>query len=366
MTYGDPLSTSIPAVGAAGTGYATSINARLAEIEAILESDVPYSSLTGSELDLNNVPIRDATYVELYEGASTPGASPVGRLARYQNNLYWVTDEGAVRITLDGALDASSVGGIGGDYGGGNPALVSFSDGTSVYEFYDDSNTLTWAYVRSRGLDIADGAATTDVIRLRAPAIAASYDFTFPTALPGSNRSVLVISSAGAVEPNDSTNTITNTVRCGANVDINLSGTGTLVHGEREFTVTLGDGIRQAVSGVWSTAGCNGMGIQSTTAGQAYFQISGFQRGWKLKAVKVTTNKTSTGTTTVQIGSGSFGNFVSFGSNTDATSGDRTITVTSTDTSSFVTGQGLALLITTGNNNDKLFQAGIVYEQASA
>lgn len=360
MAIGDPLSNDVPAVGAAGTGYATSVNALLTEIKTLLEQKIPFTSLEGAELDLENVPILDAEYVQLYEGG-LPAATPIGRLARYQNNLYWVTDEGAVRITNGGALDSTSLGGITGDFGTPNLASVEFIDAGQRYDFFDLPDE--YAYLRCKGVDISDGASEYFGKIRYSSAAAADITFTLPTALPASNRSVLVIGADGQIEANDSTDTITNAIRCGANVNIHLSGTGALIHGEREFTVTLNS--RQEVSGVWSSGGCNGMGVQSTTAGQAYFHIHGMQVGWKLKAVKVTTNKTSTGTTTVQILSGSFGNTVSFGSNTDATAGDRTITVTSTDTSSWVTGQGLTLLITTGNNNDKLFQAGIVFEQSA-
>lgn len=363
MGYGEPMTTTIPAVGAVGTQYATDINARLAEIETILESKVPYTALTGDELDLNNVPIRDATYVELYESASEPSGSPVGRLARYQNNLYWVTDESAVRITLNDTLDASSVAGIGGDYGGANPALVSFNDGTSMYEFYDDNTTSTWGYVRARGMDIADGATGTDYVRLRTVPMAASYSWIFPAALPASGNSVLMLGSTGAVNHNDGSNTVDNTLYMSNNVNIELSGTGKIVHGEQEFTVTANP--YHPAGATVTTTGGNGMGFVTTTAGGVYCNIDGMRVGWSLKKVKVTTTKQGTNTTTVQILSGSFGNQVDFGSNTSTTAGNQTIEVTSTDTSSFVTGQGLQVLITTGDNNDVVYQIGVVFESVA-
>jgi hypothetical protein len=174
---------------------------------------------------MQNVPITDIEYAQLYEQNAPPDTSVVGRIVRYNNNLYWVNSSGAVQITDGTSVNASGIGGIGGDYGGANPASFRFIDASQRYDLYDDYDILQWAYFRCRGVDIADGAATTDMVRLRAPSIAGSYDFTFPTALPGSNRSVLVISSAGAVEPNDSTNTITN--------DIVLGGTTKIQHGSR-------------------------------------------------------------------------------------------------------------------------------------
>lgn len=45
MAIGDPISTSVPSVGASGPGYATDINALLQEYKNRLTVKVPYSSL---------------------------------------------------------------------------------------------------------------------------------------------------------------------------------------------------------------------------------------------------------------------------------------------------------------------------------
>ncbi len=359
MTYGDSLSTTIPAVGAAGTGYATSINARLAEVETVLESKVPYSSLTGSELDLNNVPIRDATYVELYEGASAPGASPVGRLARYQNNLYWVTDEGAVRLTVNGAIDSSSIGGIGGNYGGANPSFVTFDEGTSQYRFYENFSTTTWGYLRSLGLDIADGAATTDVVRLRAPAIAASYDFTFPATLP-SGRALMTIDASGQTGHSPSTGVIQVGPTFDTNINVTLTGTGKIIHNDRRFHVAL-DYIGTPITGAHTR---NAGFIVSGTAGTYYIEVTGgWQENYRAKALVVYFRKVDGSTLTVDLERWADDALVStVATNTSTTTGLGSVTATLGTPETLPAGSSYYIQISTGTNNDRITGAHIVYD----
>lgn len=350
MAIGSPMTATIPDVGDAGTAYATEINAFLAEVEAALEAKVPFSALEGSTLDLNNVPVVDATYVHLVESAALPVASPIGRIQRYQNNLYWVTDEGVLRLTNGLAVDASSIGGIGGDYGGGNPALVSFHDGTSMYRFYDDSGTSTWAYLRSRGLDIADGAATTDVVRLRSPALAASYDFTFPTDLPGSNRSVLVISSAGQVEDNDATNTITN--------DIHLGGATKIRHGSRELVNVAYPHLASAPAAITYY----GNGFRTTTAQAVACHVNGLVVGQRITAIKITLTKVDTASTSLEFHGGSFGGDATLATGASTTSGNVTVTLTLGSPETVVTGTSYWVEIITAANNDDVWTIGAVYD----
>lgn len=223
MSYGSAMTSNIPTVGASGTQYATDVNEFLTEVQDILESKVPFSALQGDELDMNNVPLIDAKYVALYDQSVTPVISPAGRFESYQGNVYWVNTSGAVRLTNGAAIDITTSGGIGGDYGTG-PEGFNFVNASARYDAYDNATTGAWAYFRSFGVDIAAGSTSSNMAQLRYGG-AASLTFTFPATLPGSNRSVMVISSAGQMAFNDSTNTVTN--------DIVLGGTTKIVHGSR-------------------------------------------------------------------------------------------------------------------------------------
>ena len=147
-------------------------------------------------------------------------------------------------------LNASGIGGIGGDYGGSNPALVSFVDTSSRYDFYDDRTTSTWAYQRSRGLDIAAGPTSTTVCQIRFGG-SGSYTLTLPPSLPASNRSAIVLDSTGAMLKNDATNTITNTLYVAS--DINLVSNGNIIRGTRYIEFAPQRGVCQVTAGALNT-----------------------------------------------------------------------------------------------------------------
>jgi hypothetical protein len=128
MPIGSPLSNSVASVGSSGTGYATTTNALLNEMKTAIEGTVPFSALSGSTLDLNNIPITDASYVAFYDQGSAPSAAIAGRFA-YANGEMWVVNStGAIQVTSGSGLNAAAIGGIAGDYGGANPASVRFVD----------------------------------------------------------------------------------------------------------------------------------------------------------------------------------------------------------------------------------------------
>lgn len=211
MPIGSTLTNDVPAVGSSGTGYATAVNALLEEMKTAIEGTVPFSALSGSTLDMNNVPIIDAAYVAFYNTTGTPSAALAGRFVYSDGEMWAVNSTGAIQITSGGALNASGIGGIAGDYGGANPASVRFVDAATRYDFYDDYSTLTWAYTRARGLDIAAGATSTVYAQLRYGG-AGTLTFTLPPTLPGSGRSAVVINASGAILHNDGTNTVENDI----------------------------------------------------------------------------------------------------------------------------------------------------------
>lgn len=123
-------------------------------------------------------------------------------------DLYYRNAAGtSVQITSGGQLDVSSVGGITGDYA---------SVGASFY--YDDANKTYralrtsplpnfWASVSMGDLDLYEKASgISNRIRIKSPAaLAASYDWTLPTAVPGA-AAILVSSTAGVLSYNSSSN----------------------------------------------------------------------------------------------------------------------------------------------------------------
>jgi len=249
MPIGDSISEPIPAVGTPGTSYAAQIVAFLTEIKSRLENKVALTSLLAGLFDLSNNPLSNAKYLGLYEQGAAP-TTPVGSLQRYGNNLYYVSNAGAVRITNGANLDAVAVDGITGDYAA--PAEFKYTVGDTTYAAYSDTGTTpdTWAYLAARALDIYGGAMSTVRARLTFTG-GSSYTITVPTAAPGTKQ-LIQMDSSGVLT---ATNTVDEAVTLAANKNITLSGTGKVMYGEfsRMQLVKMEPGA-WATSGTWSVS----------------------------------------------------------------------------------------------------------------
>jgi hypothetical protein len=194
---GQSLGATIPAIGTAGTTYATNINDTLTALVDACEAGVATSvGLTvDSNVDFDGNGITDASHIGLVNQASQ--STTAGHAYIYNNE--WYLNDGLgndIRMTLNGALDASSVGGIGGDYGGGNPAAVSFNDANSKYSFTTDPSV----FATLEAGPVRHIAATSgNALTVKAPdSLAGAYTVTWPTAVPGST-SLVMMSSAGVL-----------------------------------------------------------------------------------------------------------------------------------------------------------------------
>lgn len=353
-SIGDPFTEPVPVVGTAGTGYATQINAVLNECKVRLAAKVPFSALQGNDFDLQNVPLKNAQYLGLYEQSVLPVASPEGRIEYYGDEFYLVTAAGAIKATSAGNLNASGIGGIGGDYGGANPASFRFVDLSERYEAYDNFSTLTWAYERSRGYDIAAAAISSNFCQLRYGG-ALTYTWTFPTTLPGSNRSVLVISSAGQVEDNDATNTITN--------DVILGGSTKIQHGDRTLIVPILPG--QYTAGVHQPVPSSSeMGVRVTTLGIYRMAITGLQVGWRIKSFVARIFKAGATSTVINIYryNPSSGTNTSIGSNNSTTPGRTSISHTFGTPDTVAADETFVIDWSGGDVNDSFYTLELVYD----
>lgn len=222
---GDSISDSAPAVGTAGPGYATTINALLTEFKARLISRIPLSSLlTNSDLDLDGQALLNAAYITMVDEDVSPVASPVNRIAAFDGDLWWVSPSGAVQITDGATLFAGSIGGITGDYDG-DPMEFRYDIANTRYDAFANQSTNTWAYVRARGFDIAAGATSSFRARLLF-AGASNVSFTLPEEAPAVTAP-LTMNSSGEI--------LTNGL-LGTNQTITFTGEGRASHEDYNFT----------------------------------------------------------------------------------------------------------------------------------
>lgn len=280
---GDPITPAIPAVGSAGPGYATDIDAILTEVVARLSAKVPLSSVSfNNNLDLAGNDLLNASNITFQSSGGAPSGSPFNRFASFGGNLYWVNSLGAVQITNGASLNASSLAGITGDYGGVNPAQLNYVAVDSRYNFYSNFSTLTWGFARALGFDIAGGATSTAFARLLWGGVA-NITLTLPSTLPAANQ-ILSVDNTGAITAGTST-------ALASNNDITLAGTGTYKHGTKNIYRTPINADTVVLSG---SLGSSGQGVNlSSGAGDylvrlpempSHYRLTGLTIGFSLAA----------------------------------------------------------------------------------
>lgn len=225
-SIGTPITQTIPNAGAAGPAYASTVNAFLTEVKTRLEAKVPFSSILGSggALDANNQGLANVNYLQLYALVGAP-TTPNLSLQTYNGDLYWVTTSGVLKMTSGAALNAAGISGIGGDYGGSNPAALNFVDSTNQYSFYDDVGGNVWAYLRAKGLrTVSTASAAFDCLVQFSGG--ASYTLTLPSAVPAAT-SVVMMDASGNLSVGGTAGANL-TITTGGN--LNLTGTADVLH----------------------------------------------------------------------------------------------------------------------------------------
>lgn len=280
---GQSLGATIPAIGTAGTTYATNINDALTAIVDACEAGVSTSvGLTvDSDVDFDGNGITDASHLGLTNQASQPATAGFA----YIYNNEWYLNDGLgndVRITLNGALDASSVGGIGGDYGGGNPAAVSFNDANSKYTFTTDPGVYAaLEFGTARHIAATSGNAVT----VKAPdTLAGAYTAIWPPTIPGSGTQLLQITSTGAMSCTAAPSVTSLTASAAVSGGSVVTAEADARHAERTIVLNGYSGAEdgsscQLVSGVWSTTSTGTIGFTiALPVGSRLKSVSAFIR----------------------------------------------------------------------------------------
>lgn len=175
------------------------------------------------------------------------------------NELCWRTTGGVdVQITSGNSLNAALLGGFTGDYGTGG-STANFNSGTAIYNFLAAATTR--AKIDCSDIRLFQGsAAIANAVKIRSPnALAASYDWVFPAALPGA-QSLLQISAAGQVLAD---NTGIQGIALAAGTHATISGAGLYKRGSRRRPINPSAGT-----------GANGTSVQINTGSGAQVQTA--------------------------------------------------------------------------------------------
>lgn len=268
-TPNDPFVTALAKIVAAFTA-----------IEADLEPRIGAGSLDiDTELSMNGAALTNVGGVRLQNGESTV----VGTI--YMDEELWaVTTAGAVQITNQGVLNITALGVIGGDYGGSNPAEVTFVDAAAEYRFKETATD--WADISCRDI-ILNGAAGT--FRLGADSgLSGDQEIRFKS-VPVTGHGMFAFNSAdNSLVDAAGVSPVVGGMTFTANVDI---GNFKLLHGDRTITGPICSSDAVVASG---TVAFNGSNPGAVVAGVSRFPIrQTFDSQSRIKTITVYFESTS-------------------------------------------------------------------------
>lgn len=106
--------------------------------DSIADKATPSALNITSALSLAGNQLTNVASATLTDGNN---ATVAGTIYYHNNEFYLVDGTGTIQLTSAGAINVSSTGTIGGDYGGSNPANVTYVNATAEYLFKKDGTT---------------------------------------------------------------------------------------------------------------------------------------------------------------------------------------------------------------------------------
>jgi hypothetical protein len=186
-----------------GPTWANNVNTAFSVVDAHNHTSGNGVPITSAAININGLLSfngNDATNFRSTRFSSQPGvisgANDVSCLFVVGGDLYYNSGAGQhIQITIGGALNASSIGGIGGDYATSG-ATVSYSSLNQTFTFWQSSGV-------SALLDVGPiklhAISNVNYVNLQASgSMSSSYSLTLPTSLPGV-QSFLTVDASGNV-----------------------------------------------------------------------------------------------------------------------------------------------------------------------
>lgn len=214
---GQDLNLTLPSNTETMASNIARIAAALSAIEdSIAELATPSALNINAPLDMGGNALINTTSVRLASG-NVP--TQAGSIYYFNGEFYAIDSTGLVQLTAGGAINAAGVGGIVGDYGGVNPAKVTYDTASAEYRFTKD-NTPTYADLKAHDTILMVNGGTGYVRMGVDSAITTGRTFYFKS-LPTSGISHLVYNAATSTVEDGAVTRATNQLLV---TDISITG----------------------------------------------------------------------------------------------------------------------------------------------
>lgn len=272
---GIDLNLQLPSIGDSFASILAAWNTALSAIEDDLAAKVVPSEINvNASFSLNGNYLTNVGAVQLLSG-NTPASA--GSFYYKAGEFYVRNSTGELKLTDGTALNAAAIGSIVGDYGGANPARVSYNDASGEFRFTEDTGTKADLDCDDLILNSAAGSVRLGVHN----DIATARQVVFRS-LPSSGTSLLVYNAADSTVL-DHTTAVSNAPTFSTAVKETF---------ERSRRVALKGG----------NGATEGSGVVVTTAAPATWgKTLEMEKGDRLKTIKVTWFKTTVATASMAV-----------------------------------------------------------------
>jgi hypothetical protein len=199
------MGLTLPTVGVTlGPEWATEVNAAFVQVDAHNHTTGQGVPIPTNGISINaDLPLNGYNTTLVRSNIFVNNTSPlslvtdIGSLYVAGGNLYYNNTIGQqVQITQGAGLDASTVGGFGGDYGT-STASAFYTSATSTFTFWQAPNQS--ALMDFGPFTIHNTSSIATGITIQAPnPLASSYTLTLPNSLPSSTK-ILTVDNAGNI-----------------------------------------------------------------------------------------------------------------------------------------------------------------------
>jgi hypothetical protein len=289
---GTDLNLTLPDLAETMAENVARIRTALSSIEdSIATPATPAALNITSAIDMRGNSLTDVASLVFTSGnaSGTPGT-----LFYYDGDWYVVDAVGMIQLTDGGQLNAASVGGIQGDYGGVNPAAVTFVDASAQYQFTHDTGEYADVVVRDVILQGLAGTVTLHVDNT----LTGDRDINFKT-LPASGKSLLVYDAAtSTLEDNDVTRVTNDVLVTDLDANGNIEAATFSVDADRILTIPPSAAVSSTATHTHGSSA--GTITYGASAGAVHYPVQ-LPVGAVIKSAKVYGSRSSTGQLTLAL-----------------------------------------------------------------